>query len=154
MEIIRKLELQDLDKLVNVRVSYQVDKFDNLDIDIFKLTNETREYLKNNLNKNIYFFGTFVDNTLVSICGLHISNYIPQVNDLFGKVGLICSVYTLPDYRKRGYQHKTLEKILEFSKLINVKRLHLTSSNEFAIKMYKRFGFEKSTDYFSHYENI
>lgn len=155
METIRKLEFQDLDQLINIRASYQFEKFKDKEyIDINKLKKETKLYLVENLNKDIYFFGVFNKGKLVSICGLYISNYLPQVNDLIGKVGLICSVYTLPEYRKRGYQHKTLEQVLQFAKLMNIKRLHLTSRNEYAIKMYKKFGFEKSTDYFSHYENI
>lgn len=153
MEIIRKLEFQDLEELIKIRIQYQIEKY-NSTVNIDKLEKETRIYLKQRLNKDIYFFGAFVDDKLVSICGLTISNYLPQVDDLMGYVGLICSVYTKPEYRKRGYQHKTLEKILQFAKLINIKRLHLTAKNEYAINMYKKFGFEHSTDYFSHFENI
>ena len=154
METIRKLELQDLKDLIDIRIHYQREKYKNAKINIDKLREETEKYLSKRLNKDIYFFGTFVDDKLVSICGLYVSNYLPQVDDLIGNVGLICSVYTYPTYRKRGYQHRTLEKVLQFAKLINIKRIHLTSSNEYAIKMYKKFGFEYSTDYFSHYENI
>ena len=155
METIRRLELQDLEDLLDIRIQYQIEKFkDKENIDIEKLRKETKLFLLKRLNKDIYFFGTFVDNKLVSICGLNVLNYLPQINDLMGYVGLICSVYTYPTYRKRGYQHKTLEKVLQFAKLINIKRIHLTSSNEYAIKMYKKFGFDHSTDYFSHYENI
>lgn len=154
MELIRKLEIQDLDELVNIRISYQLEKFNNLNFHTFDLRDRTKNYLLEKLDKDIYFFGTFVDNKLVSICGLLVTNYLPEPNEFLGKVGLICSVYTYPDYRKRGYQHKTLEQILQFAKLMNINRLHLTSKNEYAIKMYKKFGFEKSIDYFSHYENI
>lgn len=154
METIRKLELQDLKDLIDIRIHYQREKYKDVKINIDKLREETEKYLNKRLNKDIYFFGTFVDGKLVSICGLYVSNYLPQVDDLIGNVGLICSVYTYPTYRKRGYQHKTLEKVLQFAKLINIKRIHLTSSNEYAIKMYKKFGFDHSTDYFSHYENI
>lgn len=154
METIRKLELQDLKDLIDIRIHYQREKYKDAKINIDKLREETEKYLNKRLNKDIYFFGTFVDGKLVSICGLYVSNYLPQVDDLIGNVGLICSVYTYPTYRKRGYQHKTLEKVLQFAKLINIKRIHLTSSNEYAIKMYKKFGFDHSTDYFSHYENI
>ena len=154
METIRKLELQDLKDLIDIRIHYQREKYKDVKINIDKLREETEKYLNKRLNKDIYFFGTFADDKLVSICGLYVSNYLPQVDDLIGNVGLICSVYTYPTYRKRGYQHKTLEKVLQFAKLINIKRIHLTSSNEYAIKMYKKFGFDHSTDYFSHYENI
>lgn len=154
METIRKLELQDLKDLIDIRIHYQREKYKDAKINIDKLREETEKYLNKRLNKDIYFFGTFVDGKLVSICGLYVSNYLPQVDDLIGNVGLICSVYTYPTYRKRGYQHRTLEKVLQFAKLINIKRIHLTSSNEYAIKMYKKFGFDHSTDYFSHYENI
>lgn len=154
METIRKLELQDLKDLIDIRIHYQREKYKNTKISIDKLREETEKYLSKRLNKDIYFFGTFADDKLVSICGLYVSNYLPQVDDLIGNVGLICSVYTYPTYRKRGYQHRTLEKVLQFAKLINIKRIHLTSSNEYAIKMYKKFGFDHSTDYFSHYENI
>lgn len=154
METIRKLELQDLKDLIDIRIHYQREKYKDTKINIDKLREETEKYLNKRLNKDIYFFGTFVDGKLVSICGLYVSNYLPQVDDLIGNVGLICSVYTYPTYRKRGYQHRTLEKVLQFAKLINIKRIHLTSSNEYAIKMYKKFGFDHSTDYFSHYENI
>ena len=120
METIRKLELQDLKDLIDIRIHYQREKYKDVKINIDKLREETEKYLNKRLNKDIYFFGTFVDDKLVSICGLYVSNYLPQVDDLIGNVGLICSVYTYPTYRKRGYQHRTLEKVLQFAKLINI----------------------------------
>lgn len=152
MEEIRRVEFEDMSQLLEIRMRYQKEKFNNINED--KLYRETKFYLRDNLNKNIYFFGTFVDDKLVSICGLNVLNYLPQANDMLGHVGLICSVYTLPEYRRRQYQNRTLEKILAFAKLINIRRLHLTSKNNAAISMYKKFGFDTSTDYFSHYENI
>ena len=110
------------------------------------LEDKTREFLNNNLEKDLYMFGTYIDNELVSICGLNIFKYFPQADDLSCKVGYITSVYTKERYRNKGYQKKVFLECLELGKSLGINRFKLSTKNPIAMKMYESAGFKDDTN--------
>lgn len=102
----------------------------------------TATFFENRLNKDIYGFGCCVDGKIVSVCYLQLIEYLPQVNDITGVVGYICNVYTVPEFRKKGYQTLVFEACLKFAQSKNVNLYELSTDNPIAIKIYKSFGFK------------
>lgn len=147
MEVIRKLELEDLDDMVNLRIDIQnydakfLDDKEKL-ISEKELRERTCEYLKRNLNDNLFMFGLFLDDKLIANCGFYVDRHFPTYNTPNGIMGYICNVFTLEEYRKRGYQRKLFEYVLEYAKSMDIINFKLSSINENAIKMYSSFGFE------------
>lgn len=139
---VRKLEKEDIEKIIPLRIALQIyDNEGNLGIEQKELEDKTRYFLETNINKDLYMFGTFVDNELVSICGFIIFKYFPQANDLGCKVAYITSVFTKEEYRKRGYQRKAFEECLNFAKGLGIIRFKLSTKNPKAMKMYASMGF-------------
>ena len=48
--------------------------------------------MNENLDKDLFMYGAYIDDKLVSICGLSIFKYFPQADDLSCKVGYITCV--------------------------------------------------------------
>ena len=114
----------------------------NLGIEETILINRTREFLKENLNKDLSMYGVYVEDELVSICGLTIFKYFPQANDLSCKVEYITCVYTKEKFRQNGYQKMVFEKCIRLGEKLGIKRFKLSTKNPIAMKMYKQYGFD------------
>lgn len=82
------------------------------------------------------YFGYFINNNLVGIAGIH-------VYSVKYKVSALGNIATLPDYRGQQIAFK-LTSILcnDLRKNVNLIGLNVKSDNEFAIKCYKKIGFE------------
>ena len=139
---VRRLEKDDIDKIIPLRVALQIyDHKGKLGIEQKQLEEKTRHFLEENINQDLYMFGTFVDNELVSICGFIIFKHFPQVDDLSCKVAYITSVFTKEEYRGNGYQRKAFEECLNFAKSLGIIRFKLSTANPDAMKLYASMGF-------------
>lgn len=139
---VRKLEKEDIEKIVPLRIALQIyDNKGNLGIEQKELEDKTRYFLENNMDQDLYMFGTFVDDELVSICGFIIFKYFPQADDLSCKVAYITSVFTKEEYRGKGFQRKAFEECLNFAKNLDIVRFKLSTENPKAMKMYASMGF-------------
>ena len=140
---VKRLDKNNIEEIIPLRIALQkVDFENNLGIEEKILENKTREFLDENLDKDLYMFGVYVDNDLVSICGLTIFKYFPQADDLSCKVGYITSVYTKDQYRRKGYQRRVFLECLELGKKLGIKRFKLSTKNPIAMKMYESVGFK------------
>ena len=57
----------------------------------------------------------------------------------------ILNIYTLPEYRKKGYGKQITEKLIEHSKEIGIKKLWLNASEE-GKKIYLKLGFKEKNN--------
>lgn len=139
----RKLEKEDIEEILPVRVALQ--KYDSIQgnfvVDEEKLAEVTRKFLNENMGQEIFMFGGFVDEELVSICGFNVLKKIPSMENLTGNVAFICSVFTKEEYRGRGYQKETFRTCLDYAKSLGIVRFELGTVNPKAIEMYRKFGF-------------
>lgn len=150
---IKKLTKENIEEILALRISLQ--KYDlrwenkiDFDIPVEELIGATRKYLKEHIEKDLYLFGYFKNNKLVSISGFILESHFPTNSNLTGLTAYITTVYTIEMYRGRGYQKKLLSYVLDYAKKMGIVRFKLDSCNEIAIKMYNELGFKKSnTDY-------
>ena len=151
MENIRRLETSDIEQMINLRIGIQnydlryIDK-SSIYLNEEDLREKTKEYLKNSLNNNLFMFGYFIDDTLVANCGFYVDNHFPTYNNPSGKLGYVCNVFTLEEYRNKGYQRKVFEECFKFAKDMGITSFKLSSLNDKAINMYSSFGFKKNTN--------
>mgnify|MGYP004601491921 FL=1 len=141
---VKRLNKENIEEIIPLRIALQkVDFENNLGIDEQILIDKTREFMDENLDKDLFMYGTYIDDKLVSICGLSIFKYFPQANDLSCKVGYITCVYTKDEYRGNGYQKQVFQKCIELGKQMGITRFKLSTKNPIAMKMYENFGFKE-----------
>jgi len=154
MELIRRLELADLEEMLSLRIKIQNYDLKYMDLDAIvlnqkELEEKTREYLKHSLNNNLYMFGFFIDNKLIANCGFYIDRHFPTYKNPSGITCYICNVFTIEEYRKKGYQKQIFEECFRYAKDMGITSFKLDSVNENAIKMYKSFGFTNNNHIYS-----
>ena len=141
---VKRLNKENIEEIIPLRIALQkVDFENNLGIDEQILINKTREFMNENLDKDLFMYGTYIDDKLVSICGLSIFKYFPQADDLSCKVGYITCVYTKDEDRGNGYQKQVFQKCIELGKQMGITRFKLSTKNPIAMKMYENFGFKE-----------
>lgn len=140
----KKLEKEDIEKMIPLRVALQ--KHDSVHgkfvVDEEKLADATRAYLKEAINRDIFMFGGFVEEELVSICGFQLERRLPYMKNLTGRVAFVTSVFTKEEYRRNGYQKTTFQMCMDYAKSLEIVRFELSMVNPKAIRMYEQFGFE------------
>lgn len=164
MEQVRKLELDDIEQILQLRIGIQNydAKFEiqNCDEDFMdynktilkeeELIRCTKRYIIDNLNKNIYMFGLFINDELIANCGFYIDRHFPTYTNKTGMTGHICNVFTKEQYRNLGYQKKVFNFCFDFAKEMGITNFILSSVNPKAIKMYKAFGFKENNHIYSY----
>lgn len=140
----RIAEMKDIDGITELRILQQKENYKNdykVEDKIF--SQNTKKFLNDNLNKNIYFFIKELDNKIAAMCGIQLINYLPMYNEGIGLRGYICSVYTREEYRKQGIQTHLLKNAIQFSKDKNIGIIELKTTNPDAVSVYEKVGFKE-----------
>lgn len=133
---------EDIEEISKLRVMQQKDDwkelYPNKDEEFFIIT---KDYLKEHLNKDIFFFIEIIEDKIVATCGLQVIKYMPQCVES-GIEGYICDVFTLIEYRRKGIQTNLIKECIKFAKENHIIKLKLSSDNPEAIRIYQEQGFE------------
>lgn len=144
--IIKRLDIEDVEFFLDLRLKLfyelqEIDKNDNIE----NLKNFTKEHYLKNIDKSLITYGIFEENKIVSIGSLCLFERIPYMENISGREGYILNIYTLPEYRKKGYGKQITEKLIEHSKEIGIKKLWLNASEE-GKKIYLKLGFKEKNN--------
>lgn len=147
---IRKATIEDIDILINLR-------FDYLLADRGKLTQEEetairsqlKSYFPKHIDKDFIAVFAVVDSQVVSTAFLAISEKPANPAFITGKTGTLLNVFTYPEYRKRGYATKTIEKIIEEAKNLKISSIDLSATPD-GKPLYERLGFSQSKSKYTH----
>lgn len=144
--IIKRLGIEDVEFFLDLRLKLfyelqEIDKNDNIE----NLINSTKEYYLKNIDKSLITYGIFEENKIVSIGSLCLFERIPYMENISGREGYILNIYTLSEYRKKGYGKQITEKLIEHSKEIGIKKLWLNASEE-GKRIYLKLGFKEKNN--------
>ena len=90
--------------------------------------------------------GTFVSwialdgNTMIGTSGMSFVEKPPYFGCPSGKIGLLSSMYTDPDYRRKGIAKELLSRVIKDAKAYGCGMIQITAS-EMGVKLYTDFGF-------------
>lgn len=140
---IRRLKKEDIPELLNLRIEQQKEYHECLNEEEKHIIEYTRDYINENLDKDLFMFGVFEKNEMVAICGYNVWNGFPSLTNHSGKIAYLCSAYTKQEYRGQGIMQELLDKSINTIKENGITRIKLNSSKENAIRIYSRLGFTK-----------
>ncbi len=149
--IYKKADVNDIDELINLKIKQNIYNC-NEDGLVFNNEEKARKNIKKvlleELNKTIYFYIAIdkSNNRTVASNGVIIHQMVPTTLCLNGKKAYITCVYTDEDYRCKGIQNILMQKILDFLKENECKKIELDVTNPYAIKLYEKFGFKKDDE--------
>ncbi len=144
----RRLGKNEIDSLVKMRLLYlQEDFTETTDEQFSKIEKNLYSYFEKHIDKDLYAFGAMENDEIISAALLLIIEKPCNPRFITGKTGEIFSVYTLPEYRRRGIAMKVMKMLISFSKEINLDIINLKATLE-GYPLYKKLRFvEDNTCY-------
>ena len=103
-----------------------------------------KEITADSINSSSKLFGYIENEEIVSVAAYEVLKRLPtpKINNLNSDIAYVCSIYTKEEYRNKGYSKLLLNEVIEDAKKRGLTRFKLSSHNEIAIKLYKKFGFK------------
>lgn len=137
----RRANRADMDMFLDNRIEFVKSIRDIPDIEAFR--QRTRQYLEEHIDKDdlIIFIAT-EENKIISSCLACIHQTIPLPSCLSGKSAELLNVYTIKEYRNKGYAEKLIRMLFEETKNRGVEKIILDYT-DMGYPLYKKLGFKE-----------
>lgn len=133
--------LEHLHQLVDLRMAVLKELNEVVDDEVETVKDATTAYLSRALIDQSYVsFVVEIDGEIVSTSGLIFFHRLPNAKNLSGYEAYLLNVYTLPQYRNRGFANRLVEICVQECKSRGVKRIFLNASEQ-GKPMYVQYGF-------------
>lgn len=144
----KKLTEKELDTFIQIRIKQLREEGATEDID---LTPNLKEYYKRHMNDGTFVSWLAMDgDTIIGTSGMSFVEKPPYFGCPSGKIGLLSSMYTDPDYRRNGIAKELLSRVVNEAKDYGCGTVQITAS-DMGVKLYTDFGF-KHNENFMHYK--
>lgn len=131
----------DIPSLVDLRLAYLREDFPSQTAKISSMIQEQLpDYFYRRLGNDLLVFVCDEDARIVSTVFLLITEKPANPNFPTGLTGTVLNVYTLPQYRKRGYATRLMELVIRESNLQNLSYLELKATQT-GLPLYRKLGF-------------
>ena len=140
----RKLSEKELDVFIEMRINQLREEGAKEDID---LKPALLDYYKRHMKD-----GTFVSwlafdgNNIIGTSGMSFVEKPPYFGCPSGKIGLLSSMFTNPNYRRNGIAKELLSRIVNEAKQYGCGTIQITAS-DMGVKLYTDFGFEHNGNF-------
>ena len=134
----RKLTDKELDTFIEMRINQLREEGAKENIDL-------RPALKDYYNRHIRE-GTFVSwlavdgDKIIGTSGMSFVEKPPYFGCPNGKIGLLSSMFTNPDYRRKGIAKELLRRVVEEARKYGCGTIQITAS-DMGVKLYTAYGF-------------
>ncbi len=137
----RKLTLKDLDTFIDIRIKQLTEEGTTSPLD---LKPDLYRYFEKHLVDGTFVSYVALDgDKIIGTSGMSFVEKPPYFSNPSGKIGLISSMYTNPNYRRMGIAKTLLDKVVTAAKEYGCKTVWVTAS-EMGTYLYKDYGFGTS----------
>ena len=140
----RKLTDKELDTFIEMRINQLREEGAKENIDL-------RPALKDYYNRHIRE-GTFVSwlavdgDKIIGTSGMSFVEKPPYFGCPNGKIGLLSSMFTNPDYRRKGIAKELLRRVVEEARKYGCGTIQITAS-DMGVKLYTAYGFVRNGNF-------
>ena len=140
----RKLTENDLETFIEMRIRQLREEGATEEID---LEPALFDYYRRHMSDGTFVSWLAVDGEkIVGTSGMSFVEKPPYFGCPDGKVGLLSSMFTLPEYRRRGIARKLLTRVVEEARQYGCGVIQITAS-DMGVWLYTDFGFEKNGNF-------
>jgi len=146
----RVINKDRINDIVDMRLKYLREDFQSTSEESFNSVKDNLpKYFENHLNRDLFVFGAFYGDKIVSTAFLLIIEKPCNPRFTTGRIGEIFSVYTLEEYRRQGIAYNLLKMLMEFAKNHRLDLIELKATKE-GYPLYQKLGFsENAANYVS-----
>lgn len=140
----RKLSEKELDVFIEMRIKQLREEGAKEDID---LKPALLDYYKRHMKDRTFVSWLALDgNNIIGTSGMSFVEKPPYFGCPSGKIGLLSSMFTNPNYRRNGIAKELLSRIVNEAKQYGCGTIQITAS-DMGVKLYTDFGFEHNGNF-------
>ena len=144
----RKLIESDIDTFINMRISQLQEEGTKSNED---LALSLKKYYKKHLQDNSFVSWLAIDNgKIIGTSGISFVERPPYHRCPSGKMGILSSMYTVKEYRRKGIAKYLLDKVIDEARKYGCEEVQITAS-EMGVLLYSDYGFRDNRN-FLYYE--
>lgn len=137
----RRLMAEDVPDFAAMRIAQLKEEGAESDLDLMPAL---LEYYRKHLADGTFVSWLAVDGErIIGTSGMSFVEKPPYYSNPTGKIGLLSSMYTHPDYRRQGIARKLLDCVVEEARACGCGAVWITAS-EMGVLLYTAYGFEKN----------
>ena len=134
----KRLTEKELDNFIDKRIHQLREEGAKEEID---LVPALKDYYQRHMAEGTFVSWIALDgNTMIGTSGMSFVEKPPYFGCPSGKIGLLSSMYTDPDYRRKGIAKELLSRVIKDAKVYGCGTIQITAS-EMGVKLYTDFGF-------------
>ena len=145
MEIVyRRLTEDDLDTFIDMRITQLREEGATEDID---LVPALRDYYKHHMADGTFVSWLALDgDTIIGTSGMSFVEKPPYFGCPSGRIGLLSSMFTNPDYRRKGIARELLHRVVGEAREYGCGAVQITAS-DMGVKLYTAYGFVHNNNF-------
>ena len=142
--IYRKLTENDLETFINMRINQLREEGATDEMD---LSPALMDYYQRHLANGTFVSWLALDgDKIIGTSGMSFVEKPPYFSCPTGRIGLLSSMYTNPDYRRQGIAKELLRRVVEEARAYGCGTVQITAS-DMGVLLYSDFGFVKNKNF-------
>ena len=142
--IYRKLTENDLETFISMRINQLREEGATDEMD---LSPALMDYYQRHLAKGTFVSWLAMDgDKIIGTSGMSFVEKPPYFGCPTGRIGLLSSMYTNPDYRRQGIAKELLGRVVEEARVYGCGTVQITAS-DMGVLLYSNFGFVKNKNF-------
>ena len=142
--IYRKLTENDLETFINMRINQLREEGAT---DVMDLSPALMDYYQRHLANGTFVSWLAMDgDKIIGTSGMSFVEKPPYFGCPTGRIGLLSSMYTNPDYRRQGIARELLRRVVEEARAYGCGTVQITAS-DMGVLLYSNFGFVKNKNF-------
>lgn len=134
----RKLTENELDRFIEMRINQLREEGAKDDLD---LRPALKDYYKRHLKDGTFVSWLAVDGEkIIGTSGMSFVEKPPYFGCPTGRIGLLSSMFTAPEYRRMGIAKELLNRVVEEARNYGCGTVQITAS-DMGVKLYSSYGF-------------
>lgn len=134
----RKLTEQDIDTFIQMRITQLREEGATEDFD---LVPALKDYYNRHLADGTFVSWLALDGEkIIGTSGMSFVEKPPYFSCPSGKIGLLSSMFTNPNYRRKGIARELLHRVVEEARAYGCGAVQITAS-DMGVKLYTAYGF-------------
>ena len=142
--IYRKLTENDLETFINMRITQLREEGATDEMDLYPAL---MDYYQRHLANGTFVSWLAMDgDKIIGTSGMSFVEKPPYFGCPTGRIGLLSSMYTNPDYRRQGIARELLRRVVEEARAYGCGTVQITAS-DMGVLLYSNFGFVKNKNF-------
>ena len=146
----KKLTTSELDVFIDMSITQLTEEYVSsgrtvpTDVD---LQSALKDYYNRHLADGTFVSWLAMDgNVIIGTSGMSFVEKPPYFGCPTGRLGLLSSMYTNPNYRRMGIANELLNRVIEEARAYGCGAVHITAS-DMGVKLYTAYGFKHNGNF-------